>query len=272
MLIVARRHGGVAASCGAAACAEDIMNVNRRKWLGVAASGGLMGIFHGAWAAANAGGPDEKPRIGVIGAGKVGGTVGALWVKAGYPVMFASRHPDELKEMAASLGKLASTGTPRQAAAYGEILFFAVPYAALPDLGKELVNEIRGKVVLDACNPILSRDGAIAQEALRDGVGVTSAALLPGTRLVRAFNSLGASAVAQQAHRAGTPLAIPIAGNDKEALDIASRLIRDAGLEPVVIGPLASARLTQPGGPAWLAAETAPQLRKRLGLPDGAMR
>jgi predicted dinucleotide-binding enzyme len=241
------------------------MNMNRRKWLGLMASGGLIGILPASRAAGDAQG---KPRIGVIGAGNVGGTVGALWVKAGYPVMFASRHPEQLKDMAARLGKLASTGTPQQAAAYGDVLFFAVPYRALPDLGRELVNEIRGKVVLDACNPFPGRDGPIAEEALRDGVGVTSASLLPGTKLVRAFNSLSASAVGREAHRAGKPLAIPIAGNDKEALDVASRLIRDAGLEPVVIGPLASARLTQPGGLGWLAAETAPELRKRLGLPD----
>jgi predicted dinucleotide-binding enzyme len=250
------------------------MNVNRRKWLGAMASSGLIGILPAGSRAADGaentseGKADGKLRIGVIGAGNVGGTVGALWVKAGYPVMFASRHPDSLKPMAAKLGRLASTGTPQQAAAYGEVLFFAVPYGALPDLGKELVNDLRGKVVLDACNPFPGRDGPIAQEALRDGVGVTSAALLPGTRLVRAFNSMSAAAVGQQAHRAGARLAIPIAGNDKQALEVASRLISDAGLEPVVIGPLASARLTQPGGPGWLAAETAPELRKRLGLPE----
>lgn len=240
------------------------MNTHRRKWLGAMAGGGLivmLPISAGAQAA------QDKPRIGVIGAGNVGGTVGALWVRAGYPVMFASRHPDELKPMAARLGKLASTGTPQQAAAYGEVLFFAVPYGALPDLGRELAEEIRGKVVLDACNPIPRRDGEIAEQALRDGVGVTSAALLPGARLVRAFNSLSANAVGREAHRAGQPLAIPIAGNDPQALEVAAQLIRDAGLEPVVIGPLASARLTQPGGPGWLVAETAPALKARLGLP-----
>jgi predicted dinucleotide-binding enzyme len=247
---------------------EGIMRMNRRQWLGIMASGSLMGVLPASRAAGPA---EEKPRIGVIGAGNVGATVGALWVKAGYPVMFASRHPDQLKDMVARLGQLASAGTPLQAAAYGEVLFFAVPYGALPDLGRDLRDELRGKVVLDACNPFPQRDGPIAEQALRDGVGVTSASLLEGARLVRAFNSLSAAAVGREAHRAGPPLAIPIAGNDKQALEVASRLIRDAGLAPVIIGPLASARLTQPGGPGWLAAESPAELRKRLGLPETSM-
>ncbi|ANN80654.1 NADPH-dependent F420 reductase [Bordetella flabilis] len=240
------------------------MNMNRRRWLGVMATGGLTSVLPASRAAGMA---DAKPRIGVIGAGNVGGTVGGLWVRAGYSVMFSSRHPDTLKALAGRLGPLASTGTPAEAARYGDVLFVAVPYGALPALGRELAEPMHGKVVLDACNPFPGRDGPIAEPALHDGVGLTSAALLPGTRLVRAFNSLGASTVGSQAHRAGTPLAIPIAGDDADALAVASRLIRDAGLEPVVIGPLAAARLTQPGGPGWLVAETAPELRRRLGLP-----
>jgi predicted dinucleotide-binding enzyme len=254
---------------------EIIMKTNRRKWLGIIASSGLIGVLpvNGAAEAPSkttGKAARQKPRIGVIGAGNVGSTVGGLWVRAGYSVMFSSRHPDQLKPLVARLGALASAGTPQEAAAYGDVIFLAVPYGALPALGRDLAGPLRGKVVLDACNPFPGRDGPIAEQAVRDGVGITSATLLPDTRLVRAFNSLGASVVGSQAHRTGAPLAIPIAGDDSDALAVASRLIRDAGLEPVVIGPLASARLTQPGGPGWLAAETAPELRRRLGLPAAA--
>ncbi|MFP2958464.1 NAD(P)-binding domain-containing protein [Myxococcus sp. 1LA] len=63
-------------------------------------------------------------RIGVIGAGWLGGTVGRLWVKAGHEVLFSSRHPEELVSMAQELGPRASVGTPRQAAEFGTVLLF----------------------------------------------------------------------------------------------------------------------------------------------------
>src|SRR5688572_5779593 len=77
--------------------------------------------------------PTTKPmRIGVIGAGSLGGTVGSLLVKAGHEVKFSSRHPEELEAMARELGSRASVGTAREAAEFGTVLLFAVPYDALP--------------------------------------------------------------------------------------------------------------------------------------------
>src|SRR6266480_2570352 len=71
-----------------------------------------------------------KLPIGVIGSGRVGGTIGGLWVKAGHPVLFSSRHPDELKHLVAGLGSLAQAGTVPQAIAFGNVLLVAVPYHA----------------------------------------------------------------------------------------------------------------------------------------------
>src|SRR5207248_9134682 len=79
----------------------------------------------------------SKLRIGVIGSGHIGGTIGGLWVKAGHPVLFSSRHPEELKRLAGELGSLAEAGTVPQAIAFGDALFVAVPYKALPQLGEE---------------------------------------------------------------------------------------------------------------------------------------
>src|ERR1039458_3761614 len=76
-------------------------------------------------------------RIGIIGSGHIGGTIGALWIKKGHPVMFSSRHPDELKEMVTNLGSLAQAGTVEQAIAFGDVLFIAVPYGALPQIRSE---------------------------------------------------------------------------------------------------------------------------------------
>ncbi|OWT72985.1 MULTISPECIES: NADPH-dependent F420 reductase [unclassified Achromobacter] len=208
-----------------------------------------------------------RPQVGIIGAGTVGGTLGAMLVQAGYPVMFSSRHPEELREMVQKLGKLASAGTPGEAARWGQIVLVAVPYGALPQLGQDLRAELRGKVVIDATNPFSGRDGAPARRAEQEGVGKVSAELLPGTRLVRAFNTMSTRTIASAAHRPGDPLAIPIAGDDADALAVTSQLIRDIGLEPVVTGGLETARTFQPGAPGWQAIGNAADLRKRLNLP-----
>ena len=132
-------------------------------------------------------GTDGKLRIGVIGSGKIGGTIGGLWVKAGHSVLFSSRHPEELKDLIIGLGALAQAGTVEQAIAFGDVIFVAVPYGALPQIGKDYAAALKNKIVLDACNAVATRDGAIAEEVERDGVGVTSQKYLVGTRLVRSF-------------------------------------------------------------------------------------
>jgi predicted dinucleotide-binding enzyme len=208
-------------------------------------------------------------RIGVIGAGSLGGTVGRLWVQAGHEVLFSSRHPDELVSMTRQLGPRSSAGTPRQAAEFGPVVLIAVPYGALPQLGRELQEVLRGKIVLDACNPSASSDDALAREATANGVAQTSAKYLPGTRLVRAFSAVDASAVAASAGRQSGKLAVPIAGDDAQAVQVAAQLVRDAGCEPLVVGNLAAASSFQRGGPGFRANTTAPELRRLLGLPEG---
>ena len=208
-------------------------------------------------------------RMGVIGAGSQGGTLGQLWVQAGHEVLFSSRHPDELVSMTRLLGPRASVGTPRQAAAFGSVILFTVPYDALPQLAQDLGAELRGKIVLDATNPSAGSDSALAKEAMANGVGQTSAKYLPGTRLVRAFSAVDASAVRASAGRQTGKLGVPIAGDDAEAVQVAAQLARDAGCEPVVVGNLAAAKSFQRGGPGFRANTTVPELRRLLGLSEG---
>jgi 8-hydroxy-5-deazaflavin:NADPH oxidoreductase len=207
-----------------------------------------------------------KLRIGVIGSGRIGGTIGGLWIKAGHSVLFSSRHPDALKEMVAGLGSLASAGTVEQAIAFGDVVFVAVPYGALPQIGRDHGAALAGKIVLDAGNAVASRDGAIADEVERDGIGVTSQKYLPGARLVRAFNTLGVGIFAREANRPDPKLAVPIAGDDGEAVKVAAALVRDAGFDPVVVGKLTDARRFQRGGPGYGQNVTAAELKQTLAL------
>jgi hypothetical protein len=205
-------------------------------------------------------------KIGIIGAGKIGGTLAKLWVDAGHEVLISSRHPDELKPLAQSLGPKAHVGTPRDAALFSNVVLISIPYGALPQVGKDLATELAGKIVIDTGNPYPERDGDMALEARRKGTGVASAEFLPGVKLVRAFNAINYRSLESEAHRKGEPVAIPIAGDDSHALAVTSQLIKDAGFEPVTVGPLSSAKLFDVGTPVYVQLLTAKELRARLKL------
>ena len=204
---------------------------------------------------------EPKLKIGVIGSGNVGSALGRVWAKAGHPVMFSSRHLEEDKRLAAEIGGNARAGTPREAAAFGEVLLFAVPYGALTELGQSLKEQIEGKVVIDACNPFPNRDGDIAVKAREKGAGLMSAELLPGARTVRAFNAVGAARMGQ-VHEDPGKVGMPIAGDDEEAVEVASDLIREIGFEPVKIGGLMMGRYLMPGTP--LAGERPPEEIRKI--------
>ena len=224
--------------------------------LGVAAALGPRALLAQTTAA--------RLRIGTIGAGRIGGTVGGLWVRAGHPVMFSSKDPEEGRELAARLGPPARAGTVAEAIAFADVVFLAVPYGAMPEIGRDFGAALKGKVVLDAGNAFAGRDGAIADEANRDGIGATSQKYLPGARIVRAFNTIGYTILAREAGRAEPRLPIPIAGDDAEAVRIAAELVRDAGFEPVVAGGLAEARRFQSGAPGYGPHANAAELRQKL--------
>jgi len=209
---------------------------------------------------------EEKPlRIGVVGAGKIGGALATHWVKAGHEMLLSSRHPEQLKGLAERLGPKARVGTPREAAEFGEVVLVSVPYHATPQIGRDLANVWKGKIVLDTGNPYPSRDGKMAENARARGTGVTSSEYLPGVRLVRAFNAINYRDLVSEAHRAGEKIAIPLAGDDAEALAVAQRLVRDAGFDPVVVGPLSEAKQFDVGSKVYTRLLTAAQLREALG-------
>jgi len=203
-------------------------------------------------------------KIGIIGSGNLGGTVGELWIKAGHEVLFSSRHPEQLQELVKRLGPRAHAGTTREAVNFGDAILVAVPYAALPEVGRDLANELPGKIVLDACNPVPRRDGKMAEEARAKGTGVATPEYLKGVRLVRAFNTLGTTRLRNGAFREGERVAIPIAGDDKAAIEMASRLVRDAGFDPVLVGPLTSAKQFDQGAPLYGKVVSARELRQMI--------
>ena len=213
-----------------------------------------------------------KSRIGIIGSGHIGSTVGSLWVQAGHSVLFSSRHPETLKTLVDGLGPLARAGTPQEAAAYGDVVFIAVPYGALPAIGREMAPALAGKVLIDAGNAVAARDGDAMAVVQDKGIGLATASFFPGVRVVRAFNVLNYRILQSEAHRAGAAIAIPIAGDDAGAIDVAAALVRDAGFDPVVVGPLSTAAKFAMGAPGYGKQVDAPALRQVLDLPPAPAR
>ena len=241
------------------------VDLRRRALLGAAGSLVLQTVLQSSTASGQTTSV-AKMKIGVIGSGHIGGTIGGLWTKAGHPVFFSSRHPEELRDLVARLGSLAQAGTVDQAIGFGDVVFIAVPYGAMPQIGKDYGKSLAGKVVLDAGNAVAARDGAIADEVEREGVGMISQKYLPDARLVRAFNTLSYMIFDREANRPAPRLAVPIAGDDQEAVQVGATLVRDAGFDPVEVGKLADARRFQRGAPGYGQNVTAAELKQKLSL------
>jgi len=204
-------------------------------------------------------------RIGMIGSGREGGALGTLFAKAGHQVMFSSRHPDDLKNLIEAAGPNAKAGTVEQAVAFGDVVAIVVPYAAMEQIAKDHGAALAGKaLVLDVSNPIGQRDGADLVKWVADqgGAGLATAKLLPGAKIVRGFNAIGFAKLTADAHRPGDPVGVPIAGDNQQAIAIASGLIRQIGFEPVLVGGLAMGKYLVPGTP--LGGEHSPAEIKQI--------
>ena len=216
--------------------------------------------------AADAPRTDKPIRIGIIGTGDIGGALARHWGAAGHELLISSRHPEQLKSLAGEIGPNVKVGTPREAAAFGEVVLVSVPYHATPQVGRDYAAELRGKVVLDTGNPYPSRDGEMAVRDRQRGTGVSSKEYLPGTKLVRAFNAINSGPLANEAFRKPEKIGIPLASDYPEALKAAAQLVSDAGFDPVVVGDLSRAREFDYGTPVYVRSYSAAKIREILEL------
>jgi 8-hydroxy-5-deazaflavin:NADPH oxidoreductase len=209
----------------------------------------------------------SKPiKIGIIGSGRIGSTFGGLWVKAGHEVMFSDRDPEQAKRAMDGLGPRARVGSVPQAVAFGEAILIAVPYGALPAIAQQVGGELKGKVVIDPNNPVPARDGELGAQAKEKGAAVSTAALLPGARLVRTFNSWGYATMAREANRPAPRMAMPVAADDAAARKLGLQLVQDAGFDAVDAGSLASSKAYDLGSSVSGKVMTVDEMRKALSL------
>jgi predicted dinucleotide-binding enzyme len=192
-------------------------------------------------------------KIGILGAGHIGSTTARLFLDAGHEIAIAnSRGPETLRDLITTLGTNAHAVTPAEAATFGDMVLLAIPlkdYTSLP------VEELRGKVVIDAMNYYPNRDGNYAQLDSRElASSEMVAAHLPGSRVVKAFNTIWFEHLKTQGKKSA-PIderrVIFVSGDDAEAKRAVSHLIDEIGFGPYDLGTLHGSLEQQPDTPAY---------------------
>jgi 8-hydroxy-5-deazaflavin:NADPH oxidoreductase len=179
-------------------------------------------------------------RIGVIGAGDVGGTLGRAWVKSGHDIIFGVPNPTAPKmvELLKGTGGKAKAGGVAEAAAHGDVVVFATPWAATQDAVRK-AGDLTGKVILDCTNPLKEDLSGLAVGHTTSGAEQV-AAWASSKRVVKIFNTTGFENMAQPSY-GGTAITMFFAGDDAQAKRVAAQLAQEMGFDPVDAGPLAHA-------------------------------
>lgn len=185
-------------------------------------------------------------RIGIIGAGNIGGTLGKAWSDRGHEVVFGVRDPHSPKTQKA----LSETGGQVQAvrfedaAAFGDVLVLAVPWAAVRETVAALGN-VQGKIIIDATNRLTqtAEDAPSAAEDVQK--------LAVGAKVVKAFNTMGWETLANPIFN-GTAASTFLCGDDATAKGTVGELAGELGLQVVDCGPLANAAAVESIARLWI--------------------
>ncbi|HEU4562463.1 MAG TPA: NAD(P)-binding domain-containing protein [Longimicrobium sp.] len=186
-------------------------------------------------------------RIGILGSGLLGGKLGTILARAGHEVVFSySRSDAKLARLAATAGGGARAGTPADAARDADAVLLAVHWSRMDDV-LEQAGDLAGKVIVNCSLPMNDDDTGLVVAHTSSGAEEL-AKKVPGARIVSAFHTLPSEvlfSVFEGAGDAARPTLV-YSGDDADAKEVAARLIRDAGLEPLDAGPLRVARYSEP--------------------------
>jgi hypothetical protein len=194
-------------------------------------------------------------KIAMIGAGNVGGNLGARLSKSGLPVKFGLRGAKDEKNLLARCGKDASIGEPAEAAAWGDVVFMAVPGSVAVDVARSLAKQLEGKIVVDCNNPLVWKEGPVWNPPAEGSLAAAIAKAAPGARVLKAFNTFGAEFHADPNH-AGAAAQVFIAGDDAEAKKILTQVATTGGFRPVDAGPLRNAPVLENVAMLWIHLAT----------------
>jgi 8-hydroxy-5-deazaflavin:NADPH oxidoreductase len=191
-------------------------------------------------------------KIAIIGAGNVGSALGRGWASAGHEIVFGVRDPNDTKvqDVVRSAGERARAATVRDAVAPTEVVVLATPWPAARD-ALTAAGSLRGTVLVDATNPLQpDLSGLVIGHTTSAGEQV--AAWVPGAKVVKAFNTIGAQHMTNP--RFGEQRAsMFLCGDDTAAKQVVAGLATALGFEPVDAGPLKQARLLEPLALLWIS-------------------
>jgi predicted dinucleotide-binding enzyme len=193
-------------------------------------------------------------KIGILGSGNIGGALGRAWAAAGHTVMFSgSRDQAKLEALAQQAGHGATWGTLEEAAAFGEVVLLALLWPQVLEALPQLAPVLEGKILIDASNP-LTPDFVHLAIGHTDSGGETVARQLPGVRVVKAYNSVGANIIGSNSKQFGTVTAPTLffCGDDAGAKQTVAGLIAASGFEPFDVGALSTARFLEPLEQLWV--------------------
>jgi predicted dinucleotide-binding enzyme len=189
--------------------------------------------------------------IGIIGAGNVGGTLGARWARNGHSVAFGVRDPNstESRELLQKAGS-GSVTTMADAAKSGGVLLVSTPWGVTQQVIESLGN-LSGKIVIDVVNPVLPDLSGLS-------LGTTTSAAeqvaqwASGARVVKAFNTVGFNIMADPSFGSSRALLF-YCGDDAAAKQTVNSLAAELGFDPQDAGPLRQARLLEPFALLWIS-------------------
>jgi 8-hydroxy-5-deazaflavin:NADPH oxidoreductase len=188
-------------------------------------------------------------KVGIIGAGRIGGGIARQLTGAGHEVLLSfSRDPQSLNALAAEIGPSATTGSPAEAAGFGEVVVISVPWSTLPQ-AIEQAGSLAAKIVIDTTNQF----GGPPLPAADQTAAHFNAGRMPGARYTKSFNTLTSVFQAQAAGRQGDDKVVQwLCGDDADAKQVVAELITDAGFVPVDLGGIAGCAVMEaprrPGG------------------------
>ena len=199
-------------------------------------------------------------KIGVIGSGNVGGTLGRRWSEAGHEVIFGVRdlESQKAKDLLKSATKNLSAATVREAVARSEVVILAVPWTAARS-AIQAAGELKGKILVDCTNP-LAEDLKGLSVGLTTSAGEQVAGWTKGAWVVKAFNNTGWQNMANPLW-GPERLTMFLCGDDAEAKRVVIRLAEDLGFEACDSGPLSVARYLEPLAMLWITLAYAPMGR-----------
>jgi predicted dinucleotide-binding enzyme len=194
-------------------------------------------------------------KIGIIGAGNVGGTLGKRWANAGHEIKFGVRDANDakLKELLSSAPR-STASSVQQTATFAEVVVLSVPWNAIDDALKQAGPALSGKVLIDCTNPVpmgpdILERGLLVGHTTSGGEYVASKAA--GARVVKSLCTVGWPIMADPKF-GGESAVMPYCGDDAAAKSTVARLVGDLGFEALDAGPLANARLLEPFGMLWI--------------------